>query len=250
MPLMYDRGIIKIENPIRGNSYPLAWENFQNLGLWKPRVGEAFTICSTDNKFFRARLTMLGSAEAEMLIFEELNSPVESGLEIALLQAIPEKERMEFIIQKATELGVCSIIPFKSKRSISVEERDAKQKKSHKWAEIVLKAAKQSRRATIPQVYPPCDFNDAIRMVSDYELKLLLWENEKGAGLKQVIRDAVNTKKIVVIVGPEGGFDETETEEAKKAGFIIVGLGQRILRTETAAIIAVGFLQYEIGNLG
>lgn len=250
MPVMYEHGIIKIENPLKGNSYKLTGWNFQNLGLWKARIGEAFTICDSNNKFFRARLMTLKHASAEALVFEELEQAVESEIEITLLQAVPEKERMELIIQKATELGVCSIIPFKSKRSISVEERDAKQKKSHKWAEIALKAAKQSRRATIPQVYPPCDFKDAIRMVSDYELKLLLWEHEKESSLKQVIRNAVDIKKIAVIVGPEGGFDETETEEAKKAGFIIAGLGQRILRTETAAIIAVGLLQYELGNLG
>ncbi|MEK7803415.1 MAG: RsmE family RNA methyltransferase [Deltaproteobacteria bacterium] len=249
---MYDNGLIILENPSLESSCLLTGRNFQNLILWRPRIGEAFTICSTDERFFRARVTRLGSDTAEVFVFEGFNAQLESHLKIMLLQALPQKERMELIIQKTTELGVSSIIPFKSGRSTSIEQRDTRQKKSHKWSEIALKAAKQSRRATIPEIHPCCDFNEAIRMASGSDFKILLWENEKTALLKESIRRLKysETCSVAVVVGPEGGFEDEEVEEAQKAGFLSVSLGQRILRTETASIVMVGLIQYELGNLG
>ena len=252
MPFMTGLGQIIVEKACLGNSYLLTGENFQNLLLWKLRIGEAFTLCTSDDKFFRARITKLGCDAANILVFEELDGSVESHLPITLLQAIPEKERMELIVQKTTELGGCSIIPFKSERSVSIEQRDAKQKKSHKWNEIALKAAKQSRRAVIPEVHPYCSFTDAMMMVLNDDLKLILWENEKINLLKKSIRavKGAGVKSVSVIVGPEGGFEQAEVEAATKTGFLPVGLGKRILRTETAAIIMIGLIQYELGNLG
>jgi 16S rRNA (uracil1498-N3)-methyltransferase len=97
--------------------------------------------------------------KASLLIFDPFPSPTESGVEIVLLQALPEKERMEWIIQKTTELGVSTLIPFKSARSISLEEREAKQKKAHRWQEIAVKAVQQSRRARVPRVEAYRSFN-------------------------------------------------------------------------------------------
>jgi len=249
---MYDNGLIILENPSLESPCLLTGRNFQNLILWRPRIGEAFTICSADKKFFRARVTRLDSDSAEAFVFEGFNAQVESHLKITLLQALPQKERMELIIQKTTELGVSSIVPFKSERSISLEQRDAVQKKSHKWSEIALKAAKQSRRATIPAIHPCCSFNEAIRMASGSDFKILLWENEKTALLKESIRRLKYSEaySVTIVVGPEGGFEDEEVEEAQKAGFLIVGLGQRILRTETASIVMVGLIQYELGDMG
>src|SRR3989304_385719 len=244
---MYESGMVVVDGLFISNSYLLTGKDFQNLLLWKPRVGEAYTVCNAERKFFRARVTKLKSDKAEIFVFEGPCESVESDLTITLLQAIPEKERMELIIQKVTELGFSSIIPFKSKCSISIEERDAKQKKSHKWGEIALKAAKQCRRATIPQVQPCCSFAGAVKGSSSHGLKLLLWATEKTGSLKQHLNGVKDLNSVSVIVGPEGGLEKAEVEEAKKAGFIPVGLGQRILRTETAAIIIVGLIQYELG---
>lgn len=244
--------MVIVEGARIGDTYILTGENFQNLALWKPRVGEAVTVRSENKRFFRARVARLGSDTAEVFVFEEFNAQLESHLKIMLLQALPQKERMELIIQKTTELGVSSIVPLKSERSISLEQRDAGQKKSHKWSEIALKAAKQSRRATIPEILPCCGFNEAIRMVSGSDFKILLWENEKTALLKESIRRLKYSEacSVAIVVGPEGGFEDEEVEEAQKAGFLSVSLGQRILRTETAAIVMVGLIQYELGDMG
>jgi 16S rRNA (uracil1498-N3)-methyltransferase len=126
------------------------------------RVGSLITLTDSEGNDFRGRVTRLSREEASILIFDAFSSTTESSVEIILLQALPEKERMELIIQKATELGVSAIIPLKSERSISLEEREAKQKKAHRWKEIAVKAVQQSRRAKVLRVEHYRQFIEAL----------------------------------------------------------------------------------------
>lgn len=211
------------------------------------RVGSLVTLTDSEGSDFRGRVIRLSETEASIFIFDTFPSPTESSLEIVLLQALPEKERMELIIQKVTELGVSTIIPFKSERSTSLKEREAKQKKAHRWQHIAVKAVQQSRRARVPCVGECQAFQEVLEDCGKDGLRVLLWEKE-GENLKSVLRQQP-TQKVYAMVGPEGGFTEDEVKLAKKKGFIPVKLGQRILRTETAAITMVGILQYELGDL-
>ncbi|MGQ9645145.1 MAG: RsmE family RNA methyltransferase [Thermodesulfobacteriota bacterium] len=211
-------------------------------------IGSILTVTDSGARDFRGRVLSLSDRKASLRIFEAFQSSTESSVEIILLQALPEKERMEMIIQKATELGVSAIVPFKSKRSISLEERDAKQKKSHRWQEIAVKAVQQSRRGKVPMVEAYRPFEEALELCREEGLKLLLWE-KGGEPLKNILRAGL-PERVYAMVGPEGGFTENEVKLAKEKGFIPVQLGQRILRTETAAITFVGILQYELGDLG
>ena len=211
------------------------------------RVGSLITLTDPEGNDFRGRVLRLSETEASILIFDAFPSPTESSLEIILLQALPEKERMEMIIQKATELGVSAILPFQSERSISLKEREAKQKKAHRWQQIAVKAVQQSRRAKVPYVGECRPFQKVLADCKEDGLKILLWEKE-GNHLKRVVNQCP-AQKIYVMIGPEGGFTETEVTLAKEKEFIPVKLGQRILRTETAAITMVGILQYELGDL-
>jgi 16S rRNA (uracil1498-N3)-methyltransferase len=230
------------------------------------RVGSILTLTDSEGKDFRGRVLRLSGKRASVLTFETFQSPTESPLEIILLQALPEKERMELIIQKATELGVSTIVPFKSEKSISLEERETKQKKAHRWQEIAVKAVQQSRRAKVPSVEGYRSFEKALEVCKDDGLKILLWEKE-GESLKEVLKrfSALHPPfkkggeggfktnrpgRVYIIIGPEGGFSGEEVKLAKRHGFIPVKLGQRILRTETAAITLIGILQYELGDLG
>lgn len=236
------------------------------LRFQKGRPGSLITLTDSRGKDFRGRVLHLSQERASVLIFETFPSSTESPLEIILLQALPEKERMEWIIQKTTELGICGIVPFKSLRSISLEEREAKQRKAHRWQEIAVKAVQQSRRARVPRVEKYCSFVEALRSCREEGLKILLWEKE-GKPLKKVLKEfpvvnptlekgkegkfkEASSVKVYAMVGPEGGFAEEEVEFAKREGFIPVKLGQRILRTETAAITLIGIIQYELGDLG
>ena len=212
------------------------------------RVGGLVTLTDLEGNDFRGRILRFSDAEASIFIFDAFPSPTESSLEIVLLQALPEKERMELIIQKTTELGVSAILPFQSERSISLEEREAKQKKTHRWQQIAVKAIQQSRRAKVPEVGECRPLQEVLGGCGEDGVKILLWEKE-GQNLKSVLRRPL-PQKIYVAVGPEGGFTQEEVEWAKKKGFVPVKLGQRILRTETAAIASVGILQFELGDLG
>jgi 16S rRNA (uracil1498-N3)-methyltransferase len=274
---------VEIEKEIFVIGPPLEALRFQ-----RRHVGSLVTLTDPEGNDFRGRVVSLSRVGASILIFEAFPSPTESSLEIILLQALPEKERMELIIQKTTELGVSRVISFQSSRSISLEEREAKQKKSHRWQEIAIKAADQCRRARIPSVEYFPSLEHALKICEGEGLKLLLWE-KTGELLKKVLRqykfgvrnagcgekkplkedkfgvvssgfgekEQKPLKKILRqhrgtiygMVGPEGGFNEEEVGATKDKGFIPVKLGQRILRTETAAITLVGILQYELGDL-
>ncbi len=230
------------------------------------RVGSLVTLTGPEGNDFRGRVIRFSQTEASIFIFDAFPSPTESFLEIILLQALPEKERMELIIQKTTELGVSVILPFQSERSISLNEREVKQKKAHRWQHIAVKAVQQSRRAKIPYVGECRSFQDVLEDCRGDGLKILLWE-KKGESLRDFLKkyfllnppfekggeggfETYHPSKVYVMVGPEGGFTEREVELAKEKGFVLVKLGQRILRTETAAITMVGVLQYELGDLG
>jgi 16S rRNA (uracil1498-N3)-methyltransferase len=218
------------------------------LCFQRGRVGGIVTLTDSEGSNFRGRVLSLSEKEAWILPFEAFQLPVESPLEVILLQALPEKERMELIIQKATELGVSAIVPFKSERSISLEEREAKQKKAHRWQEIAIKAVQQSRRAKVPRVGTYSSFQEALKVCRGDGLKILLHEKD-GENLKNFLR-RYQPKRIYAMVGPEGGFTEGEVGLAKDKGFVLVKLAERILRTETAAITLMGILQYELGDLG
>ncbi len=231
-----------------GKEIALEEELFAALCRRQPYQGEIITVTDAAGKAFRGRIVELKDDQARVFIFEEMREPLEPPFDLCLFQALPEKERMELIIQKTTELGVSCIYPFKSRHSISLEEREAVQPKAHRWQQIALKAAKQSRRASLPLVAPYCSFAEALDLTRPLELKVMLWEKEETR-LASLIRDMPAPKGIALIVGPEGGWAEEEVQQARQAGIALAGLGGRILRTETAAIAACAILQYEWGGI-
>ena len=150
-PLAMDRIVLDRKVDI-GKEVLIKGPPLEALRFQGGRVGSLVTLTDPEGNDFRGRVLRLSEDEASIFIFDAFPSPTESSLEIILLQALPEKERMELIIQKTTELGVSAILPFQSERSISLKEREAKQKKAHRWQEIAVKAVQQSRRAKVPRV--------------------------------------------------------------------------------------------------
>jgi len=230
-----------------GREIALEGDPFAALLVREPRPGEIITVTDAAGKEFRGRITELGDDGARCHIFEELREPTEPPFDLFLFQALPDKERMELIIQKATELGVKVICPFKSRHSISLAQREASQPKAHRWQRIALAATKQCRRAVVPSIAPFCPFEKTLEQARPLELKIILLEKEEER-LAPLIRNMPPSKSIALMVGPEGGWDVEEVEQAREEGFIPVGLGGRILRTETAAIAACAILLYEWGG--
>ena len=152
------------------------------------------------------------------------------------------------MLQKLTELGAARIVPVESARSLTQTERDALQVKSHRWPEVVVRAAKQCRRAMLPELGEALPLADALEDAVAAELKLLFYEGEEQWTVREAI-GSLRPQRIAVLVGPEGGFADSEVELAREAGFLPVSLGPRLLRTETAAIAATTLLQGLLGDL-
>ena len=184
-------------------------------------------------------------------IISEDYQATELPVKIHLLQGLPKGDKLELIIQKAVELGVASITPVEMKYSVVKLDDKKKKSKVARWQAVAESAAKQSKRSSIPEVLPVCDYNTALNMAKDYDLLLVPYENENGmADTVLALQKLKNCKNVGILIGPEGGFSEGEIEKAKNMGGISISLGKRILRTETAAITAVGMcmLQIEMDN--
>ncbi|MDD5434065.1 MAG: 16S rRNA (uracil(1498)-N(3))-methyltransferase [Nitrospira sp.] len=170
-------------------------------------------------------------------------------LYINLVQSIPKGPKFDVIIQKATELGVNTISPVISERSVVRLEKERSDEKLRRWNRIALEAAQQSDRRDIPDIASPVSLRDFLSSYKKGDMNLLLWEGEKRQGIKDVLTNSGDVKSINVIIGPEGGFSDNEAGLAVSAGFISVSLGELILRTETAPIAVLSILQYEYGHL-
>ncbi len=177
---------------------------------------------------------------------------VESDVSITLAQGIAKGEKMDFIIQKSTELGVNKIIPLITKRS-QVRHTE----KIERWRKIALSASQQSGRDKVPQIDKPISFKEflypALEKVYEggFSTKGIIFsESKEERNLKQVLTGFQDIKQITLLVGPEGGFSKEEVTVAVEKGFIEVSLGPRILRTETAPITAISIIQYELGDMG
>jgi len=218
------------------------------LDCWFGRVGEIFTVTDPQQNEYRARIVAIEPDSVTLLPFSQI-TPTESLIRLELLQALPEKERFELVLQKATEIGVARIIPYLSVKSTTLSERDAGQKKSHRWPDVLLRASRQCRRAEIPELSPVIEWNEALDQCVAAEMSLICYEGEGAWPLAEAIKD-FRGQRIALMVGPEGGFSAEEIEQARKRGVLPVGLGPRTLRTETAAIIAAGVIQFALGDLG
>jgi 16S rRNA (uracil1498-N3)-methyltransferase len=177
----------------------------------------------------------------------------ETLIRIVIGQGIPKGNKMDMIIQKATELGVSVLVPIKTERMIVRIESQQGAKKIERWRRIAREAARQSVRRTIPEISE--EIIDIQRFCTLYHrcnLKLILWEEEKEKGLREVLnRDSISIPMdIAVIIGPEGGFSKEEIKIAKEFSFIPTGLGSNILSTETVALTILSIIQFRFGNIG
>lgn len=196
-------------------------------------------------KRYQTRLRDVGRTEmvAEILAVEEIDT---QGGEISVGQAILKGEKMDWFIQKATELGVAGIVPLLTERTVAGKTGLRQQR----WQKIALEAAQQSGRCSIPSVSAPHSLSSFLTEASTSDLKLLLWEGEEEKKLKEVLRgtqmNGERPGRISLLIGPEGGWTAEEVSVARRAGFATASLGRGILRAETAGVAALAILQYEL----
>lgn len=166
-------------------------------------------------------------------------------LQLTLVQGISRSERMDWTLQKATELGVGRIVPVLAARSVVRLDEHQKQKKQEHWHGVVIAACEQSGRTRIPDIAPPITLPEYLAQPRGERLRLVLnpLAQHSLAGLADI------TKQVELLIGPEGGFDDDELAQAEQGGFAAVRLGPRVLRTETAAVVALSVLQAKWGDL-
>lgn len=173
-----------------------------------------------------------------------------AGIHVTLCQAVPKGEKMDEIIRHATELDAERIIPFIAERSVPRWRPEQLPRKRERWQKIALEASRQCGRTDIPEVGEIVTFERMLREIPGSGLRLIPWEEETTAGIREVLRDPARAgmTEFILVIGPEGGFSAEEIDQARQAGFLSVSLGRRVLRVETASLAVIAILQYEKGG--
>ncbi len=213
-------------------------------------IGDTVTVCDSSGSDYEARIA---SAEPNRLVCDIISKQKcasEPDVKVTLFQGLPKGSKMEYIIQKTTELGVQEIVPVKLARCVSrVESKKDEAKKLDRWQKISEAAAKQSGRGIIPEIKPFMTLDEVINTSKEFDLFFAPYECEEKQTLREVLLSKPEIKSIGFLIGPEGGFDITEAEKIKKALLPTVTLGKRILRTETAGEAVLAMIMYELGDI-
>jgi 16S rRNA (uracil1498-N3)-methyltransferase len=214
------------------------------------RLRPGDTLLATDGagREFTVRLESVGDRATGTILAEATGVAV-SPLAITLIQGVPKGDKMERIVRAATELGVAGVRPALCERTIVRLEPHRWRDRARRWQRVAREAAKQSRRAVIPEVETPRSLAEALAVGQRADLSLCLWEAE-GTPLGHVLAAAGSPRSALVLIGPEGGLARAEVELAREGGFTVVSLGPRILRTETAGLAVTAILQSRFGDLG
>jgi 16S rRNA (uracil1498-N3)-methyltransferase len=209
------------------------------------RVGEALTLFNGAGGEYAASIEAARGGRLTVAVGEPRTVERESPLTLTLAQGVSRGERMDLVVQKATELGVSAIVPLFTERSVVRLGAQQAERKLNHWRAIAIAACEQSGRNRLPKVAPPVSLADVLRSGADREGGRLLLSPGATSRLDALPRPATS---VTVLIGPEGGLTNAEQEAAVAAGFLPVRLGPRVLRTETAAIAALALLQREFGD--
>ena len=228
--------------PVNGQ-YRITGKDYNHVkNVLRMKIGDALLV-SDGNKSSLCKITDITDSAVIVDIDVEDYKDTNLPIDIHLFQGLPKADKMELIIQKCVELGVNEITPVEMKRCIVKLEKNKKDAKTSRWQAISESAAKQSKRNCIPVVNPVISFSDLLDKISDYDLFIIPYENKDGMlSTKQALEQIKAGMKIGVLIGPEGGFEESEVLSATDKNGITVSLGRRILRTETAAITTLSML--------
>jgi len=207
--------------------------------------GDGFVLFNGDGRDYPARVASLGKRLLRAQVGQPVAAAQESPLRIVLLQAIARGEKMDLILQKATELGVTEVRPVSSQRSeVKLDAERAAKRVAH-WRNVVIAACEQSGRARIPEVLDPVTLAGGVQCLSDGGVRLIL---DPNGSLSFARLELPGDRLVTLAVGPEGGWSPLDRQQLLAAGFLGVRMGPRILRTETAALAAIAALQSRFGD--
>lgn len=238
-----------ISAPPTGDTIPITGEDARHLlRVLRMRVGETLTICDGAATDYACTLQQIDGDTAICAVQGQSASRGEPSVAVTLYMALPKGDKMDLIVQKAVELGAVRIVPYLSSRCVARPDDKTLQKRIGRWQKIANEAAMQSGRGILPQICDCLPFAQAIAQASTHAAALFLYENEQTLQLHTALtQNPLST--VAFLVGPEGGFAESEVEQAVAAGMQSVSLGTRILRCETAPLAAISAVMYQSGNM-
>ncbi len=224
----------------------LSSENAAHARVLRLKEGEQILLC--DGQGFEA-LCQVENAQGEYVLrtLSLQASQSEAKVKVTVFMALPKAEKLEHVIQKATELGAVRIVTFPTSRCVSRPDEKSLKKKLERWQKIAASAAEQSGRGWIPEVVVLPSFTKALEAAAKADLPILLYENEHATTLRMAL-ESKDHSSVSLISGPEGGFEESEVAQAEAMGIRICTLGSRILRCETAPLCAVSAVMYASGE--
>ncbi len=234
------------KSSIRDGHAVVDGEEFSHITrVLRMRSGSELTLCDGEGMFYDGVISSSDDRRIYVDITDVYPAQTEPKLKITLFQAVPKNPKLELIIRKTTEIGVTGIVPVKSARTVAKLENG---KKLERLQKIALSAAKQSRRGIIPEVTAPVSFETAVKLAAEKDLAVIPYEEERATSFGSCLRGKAPSS-LAIMIGPEGGFEEAEIELARENGILPATLGKRILRTETAGLIAAAIALYELGEM-
>ncbi len=229
---------------LAGETLTLTGENAQHARVLRLKAGEEVLVCDGQGQECLCRM---GETGWELRVQERRQSVTEAAVRVSVYMAFPKADKLEHVIQKATELGAYEIVAFPSARCVSKPDEKSLKKKLERWQKIAASGAEQSGRGRIPQVRCLGSFREALQQAAGADKALMFYENEQAVTLKMALSQG-SYQSVSLLTGPEGGLEEKEVAQAREAGLQVCTLGKRILRCETAPLCALSAVMYEAGE--
>ena len=232
---------------LAGQELVLTGENAQHAKVLRLKAGEQVLVCDGEGHECLCQVLSLDAGELEVSVLERRVSETEAAVRVSVYMAFPKADKLEHVIQKATELGAWEIVAFPSSRCVSRPDDKSLKKKLERWQKIAASAAEQSGRGRIPQVVILPSFAEALKRGGETDLPMMFYENEQATTLHMALNSG-EWKTAALLTGPEGGLEEKEVRQAMDAGIRVCTLGKRILRCETAPLCALSAIMYAAGE--
>ncbi len=210
-------------------------QSFHIGKVMRMKASDAIVLVDDAKQAYEAEIVETGT-RCTVRVISHLERNNEMKAQVTVVMALIKKDKWDFFLMKATELGAARIVPFKAKRSVVKSDDEKLDKKKQRWMRIIEEAAEQSRRQCVPELSDPMTLKQLKNVMSDVNLIAYEKESESGKLLRECLK---SNQSVTVVIGPEGGFDPVEVEELLQMGFECVSLGKRILRAETAACYAL-----------
>ena len=232
---------------LSGDSITLSGENAQHAWVLRLKEGEQAMVCDGEGREALCAVSRINQKFTDLEVISRGESDTEAAVKVSVFMAFAKSDKLEHVIQKATELGAYEIVAFPSARCVSRPDDKSLKKKLERWQKIAASAAEQSGRGRIPEVRTLTSFPEALREAAQADKGLFFYENEHAVTLKMALSQSPYTT-VSILTGPEGGLEEREVEQAREAGLTVCTLGKRILRCETAPLCALSAIMYDAGE--